>query len=528
MKQFNTSGPNILEQHYTLSRSVYLQKGVSFVKDQRYFTIWAPRQTGKSTYFRLLADELVRLEYKVVHINFENYRNRSLESFMDRFRISIQKGWGLDVAGKDMAQVFLAIEQVNDCKMVLIIDEVEGINAEYFGDFLHSIRNAYHSRTEHGLKSVILVGVTNIVGVVQDNASPFNIAENLNLPYFTQSETFELLKMHEDETGQLFEERVKEKIYDITAGQPGLVNGFAYQLVTRYPDEKILNYDQYLKVEDWYLTEAIDKNVMNIINKAKDFRPIVERLLFTETQIPFDIDRESIKILHTNGIICKGNDGYVEFWVPLYKKRLYKTFYPYTNGEGKRIGGEVVISQYFDDKGKLKLDLLIQNFKNYVNRRGFDVFREKTDEKDEYDNPIYKSIPEAAMIYAFETYIQATLQELEGKSYREANAALGRTDLLIQVRNEELLIESKVFSSASLFQKGKKQLAYYCKHLGLTKGVYLVFIPEHLLAIHKETTFEAVELIDGIDILIYLVEYEEDMPEYRKSKTKKKTTTKKK
>ncbi len=57
-------------------------------------------------------------------------------------------------------------------KWVLIIDEVEGINKEYFGDFLHSIRNAYHSRENHCLKSVILVGVSNIVGIIQDNASP--------------------------------------------------------------------------------------------------------------------------------------------------------------------------------------------------------------------------------------------------------------------------------------------------------------------------------------------------------------------
>jgi hypothetical protein len=53
MRSFNTSGPNILEKHYTLPRLALIEKGKRLVHDDRYFTIWAPRQAGKSTYFRL-------------------------------------------------------------------------------------------------------------------------------------------------------------------------------------------------------------------------------------------------------------------------------------------------------------------------------------------------------------------------------------------------------------------------------------------------------------------------------------------
>ncbi|MFN0204577.1 MAG: ATP-binding protein [Bacteroidia bacterium] len=517
MKQFNTSGPNILEKHYTISRANYLQQGIDLVQQPRYFTILAPRQTGKSTYFRQLATILEKQGYEVAHVNFENYKDTSLAGFVKALKSELTKFWGIDFNGEsEISSIFRIIQAVTDKKYVFIIDEIEGVNPEYFGTILHSIRNAYHSRTEHSLKSVILVGVTNIVGVIQDNASPFNIAENLNLPYFTEIESDELLEMHEQETGQLFEKKVKQKIYEITAGQPGLVNGFANQLVTRYSDAKELNYEHYLEVEHWYLNIAIDKNVANIINKASDFRPLVERLLFTETKIPFDIDREAIKVLHTNGIVKEDAERNVTFWVPLYKKRLYKAFYPYTNGEKDRIIEAVNQRLYVTESGKLKIEVLIQKFKEYVNRRGFGVFREKTGELDENKQPIYKSIPEAAMIYAFETYIQAVLQELEGKSYREANTALGKTDLVIQVGGEELLIESKVFSGVSMFKKGKTQLAYYCKHLGLTKGVYLVFYGEHLVEIHQETVAEAIEMIEGIEIYTYLVLYENEIPEYRK------------
>ncbi|MEY4927617.1 MAG: hypothetical protein RI894_2053, partial [Bacteroidota bacterium] len=60
---------------------------------------------------------------------------------------------------------------------------------------------------------------------------------------------------------QHFGNEVKEKIYHITAGQPGLVNGFALELTTRYPEKPLFDYADYLEVEDWYLYEAIDKNV---------------------------------------------------------------------------------------------------------------------------------------------------------------------------------------------------------------------------------------------------------------------------
>jgi len=84
MREFNTSGPNIPERHYTLFRQKLLSEGEKLVKNERYFTIWAPRQTGKSTYFRQLADVLEKQGYKVAHINFENYRNANIQDFLYR------------------------------------------------------------------------------------------------------------------------------------------------------------------------------------------------------------------------------------------------------------------------------------------------------------------------------------------------------------------------------------------------------------------------------------------------------------
>ena len=501
MRYFNTSGPNIVEQHYTLMRPQLVLEGLDKIHKDRYFTIWAPRQTGKSTYFRLLADRLETEGYKVAYVNFENYKEENISAFLNHFHLYLQQFWGIDFKGLSLGETFTEIVRINDRKLVLIVDEVEGINPDFFGQFLHSIRNAYHSRTMHALKSVVLVGVSNIVGVVQDNASPFNVTDNLNVPYFTNEETLELLGQHETETGQLFAPSVKAKISEITANQPGLVNGFALKLVENNPTKPIMGYSDYLIVEDWYLTEAMDKNISNIINKARQYRPFVERLLFTEAKIPFQINREEIRLLYVNGIIKKDPQGFVMFWVPLYQKSLHATFYPYLNGEQGRIQENIDVSDYFTPEGLLKMPKVIEKYKEYALKRGFRYFLE-------YDKDGKAiSIKEAALMYSFETYINAFLGVVGGTSYIEAHTNLGRTDMIINIDGHEAVIESKVYQNITQFNKGKEQVAYYANRMGLDTATYLVFVSSAVT--HKDMIEKSDFFKDkNVTVTTYLVRYD--------------------
>jgi len=501
MRTFNTSGPNIPEKHYTIERYGLIKRGIELINDERYFTIWAPRQTGKSTYFRQLADELNKKEYAPVYFSVEGFNDFSVADVFDTFCRELKDQQQLDWDIKSLKDFEHIISNYNEKKLVIIIDEIESLNPEIFNQFLHTIRNLYHSRVKHCLKSVILVGVSNIVGVVSDNASPFNITDNLNVPYFTDAEVQELLAQHETETGQLFEPKVKLKISEITANQPGLVNGFAYKLVSDYKSKPIIEYTDYLKVEHWYLNVAIDKNFANILNKAQEFRSFVETLLFTDKEIPFKIDREAIKSLYTNGLIREDDNGNVEFWVPFYKKRLHNAFYPYTNGEKTTILQNVIVKELFSDDHKFLFDKLVSGFKTYVKRRGFQAYREKD------DAGRFTSIKESALIYSFETYIQAVLQTIGAKSYREANTGLGRSDLIINIEGEEYLVETNIYYYEKQFLDGKKQLAYYCNSLEQTEGIYLVFMPNDIP--HPETVVENTETISNVLIRTYIISYDE-------------------
>jgi AAA-like domain len=501
MRHFSSSGPNMLPKHYTLLRPDIVKEGLSKVINNRYFTMSTPHSSGKSTFLILLADKLKLQGYKVAHLYFEGYKEATMKSFLSEFHSRLEKGWNIDFTGKDLQETFTVISEINDRKFVLIVDEVEGINPNFFGQFLHSIRNLYHFRHENALKSVILVGISNIVGVVQDNASPFNITDNLNVPYFTNEETVELLGQHEAETGQIFDPSVIAKISEITANQPGLVNGFAALLVKNNPTKPVIDYDDYLKVEDYYLTEAIDKNLSNIINKASQYRSFVERLLFTEQSVPFQINRENIKVLHTNGIIKKNAEGFVEFWVPLYQKCLHAAFYPYMNGEQGRIQKNIDVSEYFTPKGTLNMPKVIEKYKEYAFKRGFRYFLEF----DKDGNAL--SIKEAALMYSFETYVNAFLGVVGGTSYIEAHTNLGRTDMIININGQEAVIESKVYQNITQFNKGKEQVAYYANRMGLKEATYLVFIESDVT--HKDL-IEQSDFVEQKNVLVttYLVRYD--------------------
>jgi hypothetical protein len=155
-----------------------------------------------------------------------------------------------------------------------------------------------------------------------------------------------------------------------------------------------------------------------------------------------------------------------------------------------------------EEGGRVNFDKLIDNYKDYVKRRSFKYFREKDPGTGEY-----MDLKEAALAYSFETYIQAFLQEVEGKSYLEPHTGLGRCDLLLNIEAKEYVVEFKIYQSPSKFGKGKAQLAYYAKTMGLKEGVYLVFVPN---TVKLSTIKEQVETINDITIRTYIVLYDEE------------------
>ena len=80
--------------------------------------------------------------------------------------------------------------------------------------------------------------------------------------------------------------------------------------------------------------------------------------------------------------------------------------------------------------------------------------------------------------------------------------------MIINIRGQEFVIETKVYYSPGKFDSGKRQLAYCCESLGLKTGLYLVFCPNNIS--YPDIVREGSEDFEGTNIQAYIIPYDED------------------
>ncbi len=343
MRIFNTSGPCDPAKHYTVLREALVSKGQALVAEGRYFTLFAPRQSGKTTYFQLLLDQLRANGYTALWISFEGFKTLTRAEFYRTLSADLQDEFVRHDVSVDRPlhnqvdlQILLreASTQVN--AIVLVIDEFEDIPESVLNEVMHTFRAMYQKRYRHKLQSLILVGVSTMAELILTSASPFNVADELELPYFTLAEVEELTSQHTTETGQSFTDEVISTIYENTQGQPGLVNALCHYLVTEMvPDRnQPVTMDAFYPTLKYFLTARFDKNISNIVQKAREQRTLMLRILFDDTPIPFTVNDPNLAYLYAHGVIANVG-GNVDVAVPLYSKALIAAFRPLLNGEAE-------------------------------------------------------------------------------------------------------------------------------------------------------------------------------------------------
>jgi hypothetical protein len=473
-------------------REALIAEGKEKVRKGRYFTLFAPRQTGKTTYFQLLLEAVKAENFTPIWISFESLNTVSREVFYQDLNDQLHQGLAKHQIKSeytitnpvDLRKFFANIQQKS---MVLVIDEFEGIPNVVLNEIMHTFRQMYHQKPDHALHSMILVGVSTIAELVTSSASPFNVAEELKVSYFTQAEVNQLIEQYVSESGQKFDHQVIKAIYDNTKGQPGLVCALAADLVKKVTNRTVIMAD-FLVTLDYFLKAKYDKNILNIVRKAKEKKAFMYRLLFGEQSIDFSVDVEDIAYLHANGVI-DNIDGYVGIPVPLYSKRIITAFRPVSNGETRHYGFKVNESfEAYLKNGGLNIHALLNKYRQYVRRRGFKAFDTE-------------KLKEGAWHYSLDGFISFFIETLEGHTFIEVPSGAGRTDILIVYKTERYLIETKVFSNNTLLKKGKGQLAEYLTSEGLDEGYYVVFSNLHT----DEDTLYFEDSIQGKQIYTYII-----------------------
>jgi type II secretory pathway predicted ATPase ExeA len=504
MREFNTSGPCDPALHYTVMREALMLEGKAKVNKGRFFTLFAPRQAGKTTFFKLLLKVLEK-DFTTVWISFENLATLNKEVFYQDFEEQLKEELlkyhfqsNDSIIDPHSLATFFKISHLSIKPVVLIIDEFEGIPNRVLSEVMHTFRRIYHQKDRYHLHSLVLIGVSTVAELVVSSASPFNIVDELQIPYFTFAEVHSLIKQYVAESEQIFEEKVIKAIYENTQGQPGLVCALCAYLSEKLVTDKSqpILMEHYLKAQQHFLTERFDKNILNIVQKAREKRAFMLKLLFNNEPIPFTVDDPDIAWLYANGVVDK-KDGNVDILVPLYAKRLINAFRPSINGETQYYINSPyeTINKYLTANGELNVNALLTEYRAYVRRRGFRAF--DTDQ-----------LKEGAWHYSLDGFLNFFIQCLEGQTYIEVPSGRGRTDILILHRNQKYIIETKRFVNRYYFQQGKGQLAEYLKSEALKEGYYVVFSKIHTE--QNELNFE--ELIEGKRIYIYIIPIQFEQP----------------
>jgi len=262
MRFFNTAGPVRPEDHYCLPplTRFNLNEVLHLIGQRKYFVLHAPRQTGKTTCLFALMDELNRGgKYRCLYCNVEMAQAarenihqgiRTIlwdiahqaqyvleDSFlMERWREVFEQS-GANAA---LNAVLALWAKTSDKPIVLLIDEIDSLVGDTLISVLRQLRAGYPQRPARFPQSVVLCGVRDVrdyrIHSDRDKAiitggSAFNIkAESLRLGDFSREDVETLYHQHTQETGQVFEEDVLDSVWELTAGQPWLVNALGYEV----------------------------------------------------------------------------------------------------------------------------------------------------------------------------------------------------------------------------------------------------------------------------------------------------------
>ena len=267
MRFFNTSGPVVATDHYCVPplERIDLRAILALIGDKRYFVLHAPRQTGKTSALLALRDLLnggVHGRYRCVYVNVEagqaarENRAEAMRAILSELEIEAEATlddplpaslWPalLERAGPAgvLRQVLARWAAADPTPLVLLIDEIDALVGDTLIAVLRQLRAGYAHRPRRFPQSVILCGVRDVRDyrihsaaeqAIVTGGSAFNIkAESLRIGDFSEAEVRALLGQHTAETGQRFAEDALQAVWELTAGQPWLVNALAQQACFR-------------------------------------------------------------------------------------------------------------------------------------------------------------------------------------------------------------------------------------------------------------------------------------------------------
>ena len=534
-KFFNTAGPGIPEDHYMVDplRRINYDEVRLLIEQKRYFILHAPRQTGKTTSLLAMVKKLNEEGiYRCFYMNVESAQvarndvekgmRAILSELGQKLMITLNDPepyeWVSPILKNDGALKALSSMLTRVCAkldkpLVLFIDEIDALVGDTLVSVLRQLRDAYASRPRFAPISVILCGVRDIHdyrihrsdGEIITGGSCFNIkAESLRLGDFSMSDIRELYLQHTEATGQFFEEDVYSKIWELTHGQPWLVNALANQATSKVPEGRNRRNSITPDMIDEAANQLIISRVTHLsqlTDKLKELRVrrVLEAFFAGENwaekplsdDIQYVIDLGLLRVEDKNYIISNG---------------IYREVLPRELSWVMEVGMSSKPSHiwYMNEDGKLDMSKLLREFQQFF-RENSESWLERFDYKEA----------------GFQLLLQAFLQRIvNGGGYVDREYALGRgrVDLLVRWRypkcatrgeqiEQRIVLELKTIRERTpvpgrILPEGLEQTALYAGQCNASEA-HLIICDERKDRVWDDKIYERSEKVGDSKIAVW-------------------------
>lgn len=495
MKFFNTAGPVNCQKHYCLPplSRFDLDDILSLIYQEKYFVLHAPRQTGKTTCMIALMHRLNKEgKYSSLYTNIENAQAarehveegirsvlisiaQSAQYYMnDSFLVDALAGILTNNGPFNALEAMLTLwAEHEDLPVVLILDEIDALVGDTLISVLRQLRSGYTKRPRGFPTSIILCGVRDVRDYrihsdreksIITGGSAFNIkAESMRLGNFSEEEVPILCNQHTEETGQIFEPSALSSIWELTRGQPWLVNALAYETCFKMKEGRDrttpITHEMIIEAKE-QLIQRRETHLDQLTDKLKEERVVrVIEPILTGGKQPENVPEDDIWYVEDLGLIT--TKGQLRIANPIYQEIIPRIL---TYSTQLTISVEPI--WYILPDGTISMEKLLSSFQQFF-RENSEIWLERF---------MYR---EAGPQLLLQAYLQRIING-GGRIEREYGLGMGRTDLYVawplpDGRTQRIVIECKILrgSREKTILAGSSQVLGYADRCG-ADDVHLV------------------------------------------------------
>ncbi|KYC42233.1 polyketide biosynthesis operon protein CyrO [Scytonema hofmannii PCC 7110] len=482
---FNISGPCQPDIHYMLSPTMRLPNLSRLIEQRSYFVIHAPRQTGKTTAMLALAKQLTQSgRYTALMVSAEvgapfSHDPATAEiPILDSWKAIAQfdlpedlrppDNWIQAQPGRRIQGALQVWAQASERPLVLFIDEIDSLQDEALISILRQLRDGYRGRPTTFPTSVGLIGLRDVrdykvasgSSTRLKTASPFNIKDrSLTMRDFNALEVGQLYQQHTEDTGQVFTQEAVQTAYDLTQGQPWLVNALAKEIVEELvTDTSVEITAEHINQAKEILIARQDTHLDSLAEKLTEPRvkAIIEPMLagIALGDTPND-DRQYLVDL---GLLRRDPNAGLTIANPIYREVI-----PRVLTQGTQDSLPSISPTWLTPEGELNVDALLQAFIEFWRQHGEPLLGTTS----------FHEIAPHIVLMAFLHRV------VNGGGTLEREYAIGRDrmDLCLRYRNVTLGIELKAWREKKKDpeSEGLDQLDSYLKRIKVDYGWLFVF-----------------------------------------------------